>query len=688
MRARDRHFLLRGESWLVAAAIALHWLLAASVSPRMGVTADEVVHLTGGWSYWKFNDYRLQPENGTLPMRVAALPLLGMDLKFPATDDPEWLNSKVNVVGEKFFHHLGNPVPEMLQRARAAIALFGVLTCWLVWRWARGLFGPVAGAVALALAVFCPALLAHDGLVTSDAAFTACALAALTAVWRLLHRATWGRLALATIACAACFLSKMSGAIIVPLIGALWLLRGLRATPLPVRLLGPGRRLRGRGAVLGATFALLLATAAGSLTLLWANYSFRFSPFNERVSPGAYYFPWEVLLDREPLPWRDESELGAFAPPRTPPRPHSALTRLVATLHEHRLLPDAYLWGFAHTAKFSRERPSFFLGEYRKTGWPLFFPVAFLMKSTPASLLVMAGGVLAVAFAARRPGPADPLRRVRRWRPLLYRAAPLLLFFVVYWWLAVGMTLNLGHRHILPVYPICYIAAGGAALALAGARARLLGAVLALAVAAHAADSSLARPFYLAYFQPWVGGPERAHRYFVESSLDWGQGLPDLAAWLQRLRASGDPAPVFLSYFGPDSPSARKLDVTRFGDELSDTQQRHFPAQVRGGWFVISATYYRRVALPMRATWGPAQEEVYRRLLARLADPAADRAKLLQTAMDVETLQFARLCRWLDLHREPLQAIGASLLVFRLGDAEVAAALYGPLETDPAAAPR
>jgi hypothetical protein len=480
----------------------------------------------------------------------------------------------------------------------------------------------------------------------------------------------------------------MSGAIIVPLLGALWLLRGLRGPPLLLHLFGPARRLRGRGTVLSATFSLLLATAAGSLTLLWANYSFRFSPFNERVSPGAYYFPWEVLLDREPLPWRDDSELGAFAPPRTPPRPHSALTRLIATLHEHRLLPDAYLWGFAHTAKFSRERPSFFLGDYRKTGWPLFFPVAFLMKSTPASLLLMAGGVLAVAYAARRAGGAAPPNRARPWRRLLYRAAPLLVFFAVYWALAIGMTLNLGHRHILPVYPLCYIAAGGVALALAGTRARLYGGVLVLAVAAHAADSSFSRPFYLAYFQPWVGGPERAHRHFVESSLDWGQGLPDLADWLRRLRTSGDTAPVFLTYFGPDSPSARKLDVTRFGDELSDTQQRNFPAQARGGWFVISATYYRRVALPMRATWQPAQEEVYRRMLARLAEPGADHTKLLQTAMDVETLQFARLCRWLDLHREPLQAVGASLLVFRLTDAEVAAALYGPLEADPGAARR
>ena len=60
----------------LTAALALHWWLAVSVSPRMGVTADEVVHLTGGYSYWKFNDYRLHPENGTLPMRLAALPWL------------------------------------------------------------------------------------------------------------------------------------------------------------------------------------------------------------------------------------------------------------------------------------------------------------------------------------------------------------------------------------------------------------------------------------------------------------------------------------------------------------------------------------------------------------------------------------------------------------------------------------
>ena len=29
------------------------------------VTSDELVHLTGGYSYWKFNDYRINPEKCT-----------------------------------------------------------------------------------------------------------------------------------------------------------------------------------------------------------------------------------------------------------------------------------------------------------------------------------------------------------------------------------------------------------------------------------------------------------------------------------------------------------------------------------------------------------------------------------------------------------------------------------------------
>lgn len=664
--------------FLVALCLVAYWTMAVSVSPRMGVTADEVVHLTGGYSYWEFNDYRLHPENGTLPMRLAALPLLGMDLRFPALDSFNWTHSKVNRVGDEFFFGLGNPYTAMVNRARLVIALLGAFTVWLTWRWARGLFGRRAGWLALVLAMFCPALLAHGGLATSDIALTACVIAALSLVWQLLHRATWTRLGLTTLACGAAFLAKMSGVLIVPLIGALLVLRWLRPVPFVVALGGRVRWLRRRTAIIGATLGLIVTVAAGSLVLLWGGYSFRFDAINRAVSQqDDYYFSWDVMLERAPLPWTEESSLAKFVTAPRPPQP-TLMTKLIGELRDHRLLPDAYLWGFANTYKFAKERPAFLLGKFSKTGWREFFPFAFLLKTTLPALLLFAAGLAALAWTATRRAP--------RTRPWLHRAAPLVLFFIVYWAMALTMHLNIGHRHILPIYPVVYVFASAAVLWLAHRTVRWIAFALVAGVALHAADSLLARPFYLSYFQPLVGGSDRGYRYLVDSSLDWGQGLPDLAQWLGEKKASGDNAPVFLTYFGADSPRGRQLDVVRFGDEMNDAGSRAFPAQVRGGWFAISATHFQRIYLPVRNRWTLEHEQVYRELMRRLGDSAqhpprddAARARLIQDAKDYEVLQLGRLCHFVH-ERIPDRVLGGSLLLFRLTDAEVSFALYAPWE--------
>ncbi|OYU98795.1 MAG: hypothetical protein CFE26_26940, partial [Verrucomicrobiales bacterium VVV1] len=235
----------------------------------MGVTADEVVHLTAGYSYWKLNDYRLQPENGTLPMRIAALPLMALDLRWPPADDPWWRHALGNHVGDNFFFNLGNPLDRMLLAARTGIALLGAFTLWLIWRWTRGLFGTTAGFCALALAVFCPALLAHGALATSDMAITAALLAAVTAFWRLLHLVTWWRIALAILAGGAVLLAKMSGLLAAPMLALLLVFRWLRPAPLILRLGGSAHRLRRRGAIIAVTSALTVATAAASLGVVW-----------------------------------------------------------------------------------------------------------------------------------------------------------------------------------------------------------------------------------------------------------------------------------------------------------------------------------------------------------------------------------------------------------------------------------
>jgi len=664
------------EALLVAAALLLYWVMAVSVSPRLGVTADEVVHLTGGYSYWQFNDYRMHPENGTLPMRVATLPLLAMDLTFPPLDDPHWLNSKVNLVGEKFFFQHGNPVDRILLAARAMIALFGAFTCWLTWWWSRNLFGRTAGFIALVLAVFCPALLAHGGLATSDMALTACLLGALSLMWQLYHRVTWPRLIGASLVCGLTFLAKMSGVFLVPLLAGMLLVRWWRGVPLVVAL-GRERWLRGRLRIAAATSVVTLGVAAGSLIVLWGGYGFRYEGFNRAISDAEdYYLSWDVILDREPLPEPAGTSLDVLHPMMRPVQ-ETTMTRLIGTLRDFRVLPEAYLWGFAHTYKFSRYRPAFFLGQYSETGWRSYFPIAFLLKTTLPALALIGAGVCALFWARRRP-------EARGW---LYRATPLGLFFVFYWAMSINMNLNIGHRHILPTYPVFYVIASAAALwpMLRKPLRRYVAIGILGACALHAMESLLSRPFYLSYFQPLAGGQERGYKLLVDSSFDWGQGLPDLEKWLQDLGASGDTSPVFLTYFGADSPRARGFEVIRFGDELNDTGERVFPAPVRGGWFVISATYFHRVYLKTRGPeWTATQEELYQSLLSK-RDAAAkttertpdEQAQLVQDLMDLEIMQFSRLTHFLKQH-EPLEIVGGSLLVFRLSDNEVANALYGP----------
>ena len=60
----------------VACLLAVHATLAWTSTLGMGPTFDEPAHIASGLSYWRFNDYRLQPENGNLPQRWCALTLM------------------------------------------------------------------------------------------------------------------------------------------------------------------------------------------------------------------------------------------------------------------------------------------------------------------------------------------------------------------------------------------------------------------------------------------------------------------------------------------------------------------------------------------------------------------------------------------------------------------------------------
>ena len=130
----------------------------------------------------------------------------------------------------------------------------------------------------------------------------------------------------------------------------------------------------------------------------------------------------------------------------------------IAWLGQHRVLPEAYLFGSAYTLAH-RQKVAFFNGDYSLNGWIQFFPYCLAVKTPWALFALLAASAAWIGLAHRLPlgATAGPSRR-----ELLLNCIPLLTLLLIYWAAAVTSTLNIGHRHLLPTYPVVYILAGGA----------------------------------------------------------------------------------------------------------------------------------------------------------------------------------------------------------------------------------
>ncbi len=189
----------------------------------------------------------------------------------------------------------------------------------------------------------------------------------------------------------------------------------------------------------------------------------------------------------------------------------------------------------------------YLFGQWSQSGWWYFFPVVLAVK-TPIGLLLLATG-----------GCAFVLRRWRNapWQQVLTAVFPLVILMV-----CMIARIDLGVRHILPIYPLLAILGGYAATALFR-YSRPAAVAAALLVVWVVADSWRAHPDYLAHFNEFAGShPETI---LCESDLDWGQDLHRLSL---RLKERGIQE-VSIAYFG--TALLHKADLPHY-ELLSPTQ--------------------------------------------------------------------------------------------------------------------
>jgi len=324
--------------------------------------------------------------------------------------------------------------------------------------------------------------------------------------------------------------------------------------------------------------------------------------------------------------------------------------------------------------------------------------------------------VLVSAFAAHVVVRRTQLSNQQRARALLwngfYATYPLWLILLVYGYTSISGPLNIGIRHILPMFPAAFILCGAAGDWFTRlAQRRTIGtgamrAITSLGLAFYVVDTAAAYPNYVAYFNWPAGGINRGHEHLVDSSLDWGQELSALKDWLdeQDFFQSRKQTPLYLSYFGTTPPSSVTKNLLPCFYPLGKADpsiRRPVLTELQPGVYCISATMLQSLyTAPFSGPWLASYEKRYRELISEMAKldgtvgDAKARTALLKdpgleswtaTLHEFRQARLARLCAYLR-GQTPIKVVNGAILVFRLtaDDLDHALRLEMPTIPDPA----
>ena len=534
----------------------------AATYPVFSQTVDEPIHVAAGHQWLHEGRYDLDIEHPPLARIFFALGFRDAGVEGDRVER-----------GNQLFWRGGRYVAN-LARARAGNLPFFVLGLVVVYAWTRRVAGDAAGVVAAALFATLPPLLAHAGLATTDMAAAATTIAALYAFAVWLDRPSWPRAALLGAAIAAGMLGKFSFLLLFPLgaaILAAFQFRRIRwrhfalVVPVALFLVAAAYRFE-RGSLLDARAATSVPGTAEHRAATYAQ-----TPGYEWIRPdiliryydfahaaaragvvGVDFVDWAKASGYpSPLAGRSGRDTMIGAPP---PQPKPWSEPLRAAWHRLVVLPElpaiAYLTGADYVRQHSAmgHGEAWLFGRNDPDGFWYYFPVVVFFK-TPLAFLVFA--VAGFVFLARK------------------HALPLVLIPLAILGVSMTSRINIGVRHVLPLYPFLAIAAA-CGVVLLWRRSRVL--VLLLG-GWYFVATAIAHPDYLSHFNE-LAGREPA-RIAADSNLDWGQDLLRLAREL-----GGEP--LHLAYFGSADwqrhlPHARPL-----------------PSRCTPGWVAVSEMIYLR----------------------------------------------------------------------------------------------
>ena len=511
-------------NFVIALLIVVGLLRIVSTYGVFWQTADEPAHVATGMEWLSQGKYTYEHLHPPLARVMDGLGLFVNGIRSIG-------EAKMSAEGNVLLHANGS-YEKNLTLARLGVLPFFVLATVVVQKWTKLYFGAFAALLSVILLTTLPPVLAHSGFATTDMAFTDMFIAALFVFYLWLEKPTLLRTHLLGITVGLACLAKFSALAFLPIsLGAIAILYYLRKINTNEQQVFRFKRWI---AAAGITILICLLT-------IWAGYRFSYSSVSS-VDPkvdkrlesifdtkGLVYNTVDFMVEKVPLP-----------------------------------APEFFSGIIQVSHKNERGHLNYLFGECRTHGWWYFFPILLLVKTPLPFLLLTATGFFALLIrVGKKPKDLHLLGAVVTAIGILA--------------ISMSSNINIGLRHLLPIYPLLAIVSGYGGFRLWQFRkSRGIGPILlTLLLVWQITSSFTAHPDYLPYFNVLAGNhPEKN---FSDSDLDWGQDVKRLAITLEKRKIKEFSGAIF----------GNKKLLTQLGFSI----QKLKPYQKSTGWIAVSTLH-------------------------------------------------------------------------------------------------
>ncbi|MFA6183573.1 MAG: glycosyltransferase family 39 protein [Parcubacteria group bacterium] len=530
-------------------------------------TFDEIAHIPAGYSYLTQHEMRLNPEHPPLLKDLAAIPLLFMNLNFDIAksfwtgDLPHKWDEGQWAAGRHLVWEAKNNPDKIVFWARVPIVIISLLLGLFIFKWTKEIAGTLAGLLAFILYSFDPNVLGHNHYVTTDLGIMAFLTFSFYYFIKFIKNPTWKNVFIGGFFLGLLHLVKFSSIIALPIFGLI-----LIGYPLIKKI----RNEEGRTKIWFTYFGKGLVAFIISLIMIWVVYFF--NTFN---------------TSKEMM-----TQLINFNAPQSDQNIKSVYTRqILHSLNNTAVTRPLAEYGIGINYVFRRVaggNGAYFIGEVSDNAFKAYFPTVFLLKETIPLIILL---ILTILFTLYQISTNIHLKSKTffkdSWKSFLawlghgVTQYSIFGFILLYSYLSITGNLNIGLRHLFPIFPFIYILVAKKIhdffKSFHSHKLIFAKYILALLLVWVVAEPIINYPYYLSYFNQFAGGPKNGYHYVTDSNADWGQDLKRFKTFLDQHPEIDN---IRLNYFGGGKPEYY------LGSKFTDWWDSKRP--IEKGWYAVS----------------------------------------------------------------------------------------------------